>query len=254
MRTRAAFAAVTLLASILAMEADAYKPASWAYLSWPYMYDNTYTEWVYLNELDSQWVINLQTQQWALFGNSLLKQGWSYWTSYPYVYGKESESWFWFPASAQWCRNMYTGQWSLLGVAQVHNGEIQFTLTWDRPVDLDLHVMVRGEELHFDHRVGTAGAEGGILDVDDLDGYGPENVYWAAGKAPQPAAGQYIIFQPSVHYFSGSGVVNYTLEYKVTGDGRLSTGGGLPYTYHGRFEDNEVGRTQSPYSMHYYGR
>jgi len=75
-------------------------------------------------------------------------------------------------------------------------GDVQITLTWDNEADLDLHVIdPLGEEIYYANPTSTSGGE---LDVDDTDGFGPENVYWAQGTAP---SGVYEVY---VHHFPWS--------------------------------------------------
>lgn len=58
-------------------------------------------------------------------------------------------------------------------------GSLRFTLTWDRPGDMDLRVMPPcGTEIYYANRF----ACGGTLDRDDIPGTGPENIFW--GSAP----------------------------------------------------------------------
>jgi len=94
-------------------------------------------------------------------------------------------------------------------------GDVQVTLRWDAPVDLDLHVTdPSGEEISFTHPTSNSG---GNLDVDanpncDAMVANPvENVFWPYGGAP---TGQY---QVSVVYFSNcnySGPINYEVTIK----------------------------------------
>ena len=94
-------------------------------------------------------------------------------------------------------------------------GDVQVTLRWDAPVDLDLHVTdPAGEEIWYDYRTSNSG---GNLDVDANAGCNSmmanpvENVFWPNGGAP---TGKY---QVSVVYYTNcdySGPVNYTVTIK----------------------------------------
>jgi hypothetical protein len=94
-------------------------------------------------------------------------------------------------------------------------GDVQVTLRWDAPVDLDLHVIdPAGEEIYFSQRISSSG---GNLDVDANSGCNlmmanpVENVFWPSGGAP---TGNY---QVSVVYYTNcgfSGPVTYTVTIK----------------------------------------
>ena len=94
-------------------------------------------------------------------------------------------------------------------------GDVQITLRWDVPVDLDLHVVdPAGQEISYTNRTSSSG---GNLDVDANSGCegmvsNPvENVFWPYGGAP---SGQY---QVNVVYFMNcgySGLVNYEVTIK----------------------------------------
>jgi hypothetical protein len=94
-------------------------------------------------------------------------------------------------------------------------GDVQVTLRWSAPVDLDLHVTdPYGEEISF---TSPSSSSGGILDVDANGGCNSmmaspvENIYWPTGGAP---SGKY---QVSVVYYTNcsfSGPVDFTVTIK----------------------------------------
>jgi hypothetical protein len=68
----------------------------------------------------------------------------------------------------------------------VGDGLFRATLTWDRPGDLDLHVVTpSGAVINYITRSGG----GGSLDRDDTAGTGPENVFWTTA----PPVGDYVV-------------------------------------------------------------
>ena len=84
-------------------------------------------------------------------------------------------------------------------VIRLGTGSLQVSLSWDKPTDQDLHVTDPSNfEIYFGER---SSATGGELDRDDLDGYGPENIYWLS-NAPD---GEYKV---EVHDYANSSVTN----------------------------------------------
>jgi len=86
-----------------------------------------------------------------------------------------------------------------VAVPLLSTGDVQVTLTWNNDTDQDLHVIdPSGFRIYFDDDTSSTG---GKLDVDDTDGFGPENIFWPPGKAP---AGRY---QVQVVYYGGQAEV-----------------------------------------------
>ena len=82
------------------------------------------------------------------------------------------------------------------------DGSIKVTLTWDNEADLDLHIFdPNGHEIFFGNREVSSG---GFLDVDDINGFGPENIFWE-----EAVNGQFVVY---VNYYSGSSRANYSVR------------------------------------------
>lgn len=91
------------------------------------------------------------------------------------------------------------------------SGDVQITLTWDNGADVDLHV-IEPSGFRIYHQAPQS-PTGGQLDVDDIDGFGPENIFWQAGQDPR---GQYTV---EVTYFASGGLgnVNYEVLVRIPG-------------------------------------
>lgn len=98
----------------------------------------------------------------------------------------------------------YTGSASVTVSCRADPTELWVQLTWDRGdnVDLDLYVTdPRGDTVYFNRK----SRNGGELDVDNQEGYGPEHYALAIG---QERAGWYDI---RVHYYEGERPVHYNI-------------------------------------------
>jgi hypothetical protein len=89
-------------------------------------------------------------------------------------------------------------------------GQVKVTLTWNTGADIDLWVTEpNGNRIFWSSPTSSTG---GILDFDDLDGPGPENIFWTE-NAP---SGTYLV---QVQNFSSNGATstNYTVQTEING-------------------------------------
>lgn len=112
----------------------------------------------------------------------------------------------------------YLFDYSMLGT-----GDVQITLTWDSSSDLDLWVTDPSlEKIFYNH---PSSLSGGILDIDDTNGFGPENIFWPENEAPQ---GEYLV---QIHHFSGDAATAYEIQIVFFGN---------TYSYSGLIYENEL--------------
>ncbi len=105
-----------------------------------------------------------------------------------------------------------------VNVLRLGSGALQVSLAWNTDgTDVDLHVTEPGgEEISYRNRR----ANGGELDRDDTDGFGPENIFW--DEAPDG------VYQVDVNYYSGSEPTAFTIS--------LSGAGGASQLYSGSLQ------------------
>lgn len=105
------------------------------------------------------------------------------------------------------------------------SGQIQVSLNWNAPVDLDLHLETpEGEDIYYGNEVGETG---GALDLDSnaacgLDRVDNENIAWPEGATPSP--GRYTV---RVDYWSACSVtapVPFVVTVNVRGTTRTFQG------------------------------
>jgi hypothetical protein len=90
------------------------------------------------------------------------------------------------PDSSVTCTSVCSALQRCVNGACIRDGLLRFTLTWDQPGDVDLHVVTPGGAT-INYR--SRSAAGGTLDRDDQSGRGPENVYWSS----TPPLGEYLV-------------------------------------------------------------
>lgn len=103
-----------------------------------------------------------------------------------------------------------------INLLRVGSGDVQVSVAWDAPTDVDLHVTdPSGEEIYFAHKTS---ASGGTLDLDSnpacsIDNINNENVVWPTGTAP---SGTYTV---QLVYWSACSqpMSNYTVTVVVAG-------------------------------------
>lgn len=110
-------------------------------------------------------------------------------------------------------------------VTKVGAGEVQVSVSWDTPSDVDLHVQTpNGNEIYY----GNSNADGGTLDLDSnagctIDNVNNENVTWPSGSSP---SGTYRVL---VDYWSSCGATS--TNYVVT----VNVAGHAPQVFQGNF-------------------
>jgi len=105
---------------------------------------------------------------------------------------------------------------SAVRIIRVATGDVQVSVWWDAPTDVDLHVIDPAqEEVYFANR---EAASGGVLDLDsnpacNIDGVNNENIVWPTGGAP---VGSYTV---NLVYFDDCGEAesNYVVTVQVVG-------------------------------------
>lgn len=103
-----------------------------------------------------------------------------------------------------------------INMIRVGSGDVQVSVAWDAPTDVDLHVFdPDSEEIYF---ANTTSASGGTLDLDSnaacsIDNINNENITWPVGGAP---SGNYSV---SLVYWSSctQPQSNYTVTIFVRG-------------------------------------
>lgn len=116
----------------------------------------------------------------------------------------------------------------------VGSGDIEVSLNWGSPTDLDLHVVEpSGQEIYYDNKTSPTG---GMLDLDSnaacsIDGIDAEHVTW---PSTTPPTGTYQVIVDPWSLCSVSPPINYTVTVAVKGK--------APQVFHGSATTDDNGR------------
>lgn len=101
-----------------------------------------------------------------------------------------------------------------IDVLELGSGVLQISLSWDNTADVDLWVTDTSDtKIYFGN---PSSATGGSLDRDDVNGYGPENIFWE--NAPDGS------YRVEVNHYSGATGANYIVTINGLGTSRQFTG------------------------------
>ncbi|CAF3086591.1 unnamed protein product [Rotaria sp. Silwood2] len=76
-------------------------------------------------------------------------------------------------------------------------GHLAFALTWSQIGDGDIVVTTpNGKAINYQNEGPSSSTDQGILDRDDSDSIGPENIYWSSSSSLPPTGTYYLCFEP----------------------------------------------------------
>ena len=112
------------------------------------------------------------------------------------------------------CSTACTSQQTCVNGVCVGIGYLSVTLTWSQNGDGDIVVTTPTNKLiYYGNRGPTTSTDQGELDVDDMLGKGPENVFWSTSSSVPPTGTYYVCF--SQYSFSPSASSTYPLAATV---------------------------------------
>ena len=108
----------------------------------------------------------------------------------------------------------------------VGTGEVQVSISWDQPTDVDLFLLEPGDDPELIYYGDNASDDGGMLDLDSnpacaIDGVNNENITYQGADAP---SGEYIV---AVSYYSNCDIsvpTNFVVTVRANGSTETFTG------------------------------
>lgn len=99
--------------------------------------------------------------------------------------------------SANLCSATCIAEQTCIDTVCINVGRLGCTLIWSRPGDGDIVVTTpTNKTIYYKNRGPSVNTSDGQLDRDDLNGTGPENVYWSSNSSLPPIGTYYLCFEP----------------------------------------------------------
>jgi hypothetical protein len=102
-----------ILIEILEPSASTWTPEGWVYYDYPYAYSLDEARWHYFDSSNTQWRVNLTTNDWGTLSESEAT-GWTFY-AWPYSYSVDASTWHWYNDNEQWVVDLVSGVWALFG-------------------------------------------------------------------------------------------------------------------------------------------
>lgn len=134
------------------------------------------------------------------------------------------------------CSPACTSQQTCVKGVCVGIGYLSITLTWSRAGDGDIVVATPNNRIiYYQNKGPSSSTDQGQLDVDDLTGTGPENVFWTRSSTVPPTG----LYNTCFSQYSFNITANST--YPITATIKISRGTNATLTFQKTFTSNNRG-------------